>query len=454
MSERLRRGWISGLLVVAGFALRWFLVHIHPAFAGDSLVYGDLAKNMLLHHVYGFSEAGTVRPTLIRLPGYPVFLAGCFTVFGLENYAAAVWVQVVVDLVGWWWLSRLAGRLFGERAGLAALALGMLCPFTANYTAVALTETLVMFCAIVAMVGLERWMASGAGWSAWLWVIAVALMYGAMLRPDQVLFAVVIVVAMGWVSWKRAAWMPLGVMCVVMAVPFLLWGVRNERVMHVFQPLAPRFANDPGEGVTLGFNKWYRTWAIDFKATNDVYWNWDGDAVLMGDLAPRAIDNEQQRRETQRILDLYALRERSTPELEAALMRLADERVKAHPWRYYVYVPAMKVVNMWLRPRTELTDVPLDWWNFRAHERASWEALGLAVWCGVYLVLGVVGVWMWRSEGWGVMGWICVTFVVLRCMLLWTIDNSEPRYTLECFPMVMLFGAFVFRKRRAATVAL
>ena len=34
-----------------------------------------------------------------------------------------------------------------------------------------------------------------------------------------------------------------------------------------------------------------------------------------------------------------------------------------------------------------------------------------------------------------------VAFVALRCALLLTIDNSEPRYTLECFPVVILLAA-------------
>ena len=31
-------------------------------------------------------------------------------------------------------------------------------------------------------------------------------------------------------------------------------------------------------------------------------------------------------------------------------------------------------------------------------------------------------------------------FVLLRSAMLMTIDNSEPRYTLECFPVVLLLA--------------
>ena len=80
------RGLMAALL--AGLLLRVLFVSTHPRFSGDTLVYGDLAHNIVAHHVYGFNRGSPVRPTLIRLPGYPLFLAGCFLLFGTGNYVA------------------------------------------------------------------------------------------------------------------------------------------------------------------------------------------------------------------------------------------------------------------------------------------------------------------------------------------------------------------------------
>ena len=78
----------------AGLLLRlWFLNHA-ASIAGDSLVYGDIAKTWLTHGVYGFSrEIGPPAPTLIRLPGYPLFMALCFAVFGQEHYGAVLYMS-------------------------------------------------------------------------------------------------------------------------------------------------------------------------------------------------------------------------------------------------------------------------------------------------------------------------------------------------------------------------
>ena len=61
-----------------GLLLRGYFLHWHFLFEGDSLVYGDLAKNWVLHGIYGITDDGSVMPVNIRMPGYPAFLAVSF----------------------------------------------------------------------------------------------------------------------------------------------------------------------------------------------------------------------------------------------------------------------------------------------------------------------------------------------------------------------------------------
>jgi hypothetical protein len=103
-SERRRIQTAALTALVAGLLLRlWFVRHA-PMVSGDSLVYGGIAKNWMSRGIYGFygDGAGSIGPTLIRLPGYPMFLAGCFRLFGMEHYGAVQYVQVVLDLVTCW----------------------------------------------------------------------------------------------------------------------------------------------------------------------------------------------------------------------------------------------------------------------------------------------------------------------------------------------------------------
>jgi len=154
--ERISRYRWSAVALLAGAALRGVFLYWHPVPAGDALAYGDLAGNMLAHHVFGYTE-DVLLPTLVRLPGYPAFLALCFTLFGSANYVAVICIQAAVDLLSCLLLGKLAGRLMGSRAEMATLWLAALCPFIANYAAVALTESLSLFCVVLALFALERW---------------------------------------------------------------------------------------------------------------------------------------------------------------------------------------------------------------------------------------------------------------------------------------------------------
>lgn len=449
-----RQGWLWVALPLAlGLGLRlWFIAHL-ARIDGDTLLYGDIAKNWLEHGVYGFTQASvTPRPTLIRLPGYPLFLAACFRVFGIEHYTAVMGVQTAVDLFTCVVVSALAGRLFGRRAAIAALWLAALCPFTANYVAAPLTETLSLMCIAVAFYGLERWRSSALGVNRWLWVIALALAYALLLRPEQGLLAAAVLAAMGWLGWSagrgvRSAW-PVAVAALCMALPLAPWTVRNWRTFHVVQPLAPRSATDPGELVPQGFQRWFRSWSIEFASTEDVYWNYDGAEIDIGDVPSRAFDSEEQYERTNELLNDYNQTQDATAAIDARFEKIAEQRIEDDPVRYYLALPVARLLDMTLRPRTEMMPVPLDWWHWE-HPAKSLFAAGYAGLNLAYLVLGCVGFWLWRRRGWDgrpALAWAMVGFVILRCAVLLTLDNSEPRYTLEFFPVIFVCSAVVFAR--------
>ena len=344
---RLWRRWELWAALAVGLALRLWFVRFYANVSEDTLLYGDIAQNLLKHGVYGISNGeGVVRPTLIRLPGYPLFLAALFAVFGVAKYGAVILVQVALDLWTCLLLGGVARRMFGERAGLAAVWLGAVCPFMANYAAAPLTETPTLFCMALVFYGLVRW---SSGIDRWVWVIGFGLAWGVLLRPEQGLVAACVVVGMIFKSKStrvaggdrfvgsgtlRELTGPLMV-CVMVAAPLVGWGFRNLHTMHVFQPLAPRYANDPGEENPYGFQRWYRTWAVEFASTDQVYWNYESAQISIADLPNRAFDSNEQYAQTEAAIADYNESTTSSPELDAKFAALAQERVKADPIRYY-----------------------------------------------------------------------------------------------------------------------
>jgi 4-amino-4-deoxy-L-arabinose transferase-like glycosyltransferase len=457
------------LALAAGFVLRlWFVAHA-GRIDGDTLIYGNIARNWMQHGVYSFTPAPNHPvPTLIRLPGYPLFLIACFRILGVEHYAAVMYVQCLIDLFTCVVIAALAGRLFGRQAAMAALWLSVLCPFMATYTAAPLTEVLTLSCIALSFYGLERWRSEGFGFSRWLWLIAFAMAYALLLRPEQGLLAAAVIPAMLWMVWRAPAFaegtpaglrkraFPVGVAALCVVIPLVPWAVRNYRTFHVIQPLAPRFATDPREFVPLGFQRWYRTWAIDFASTEEVYWNYDSAPVEIGDLPSRAFDSSDQYAQTAGILDDYNLHYNATPALDVRFMALAEERIHNDPLRYYVALPAARLLNMCFRPRAEMLEIPLEWWKWREHPKTTLIAAFLAALNLGYFVLGGVGLWRWwRSGGEPHVALVAamVGFVVLRCLLLLTLDNSETRYTLEFFPLFIVWASFLFRSPAEMQIA-
>jgi hypothetical protein len=442
--RRLGRAWPQALALGAGAWMRLWMLKAIPQINGDTLLYGGLAKNILLYGRYAHSDpSGGLHETLLRLPGYPLFLALCFKLFGMENYFGAVYVQIALELGGCLLLAAFVRRIVPEGmkrgAAMATLWLGALCPFTAAYAVAPLTETVTLFSIALALWAAARFQ-DETDWASALW-FTFAVTFAALLRPDGALVALALapalVVVVGRGNAARGKLARMAAVCVLLAVlPFAVWTARNWRVFHVIQPLAPRYATDPGEPENRGWQRWVKTWCLDFVSTYDIYWNVPDGPFDLSKVPARAFDSPAERAQTEALKQAYDDNGQDlSPEIDAGFARLAEERIKADPVRYYVWLPLGRMADMWLRPRVENLNIDLDWWVYAHHNdetRFSWAYAGLNA---LYLLLAVAGL-CFRPRMWV---WM-VLYMALRSGLLMTIEAPEARYTLECFPMVFALG--------------
>lgn len=443
-----RKWWLVLLALTAGAALRIWFIYAYPEVNGDTLMYGDIAKNWMLHGVYGLSSPGGIHPTLIRLPGYPLFLILCFRFFGMEHYNAVMFAQTGLDLASCLLIAGFARRVWSDRAGWWALWLSVLCPFTANYAAAPLTETPEIFCTALAFYAIVRFLETPK-WT-WACALAIAWSYAALLRPDGALVAVALcpaIVFCGWRRWGRARMTRWAAICGIFSLaPFVLWAARNERTFHIFEPLAPRYAVDPGESSDPGFNRWTKTICADLTCTSDVYWNANTDVIDFSNLPARAFDSPAEYEQTKQLIAAYNRGTTLTPPIDAAFGALADQGIRAHPFRYYVALPLMRLADMWLRPRTEMLWIEMRWWQFEHHESETEFAVAYAALNLAYLVAALVG-FLKRPRFAGAI----LAFILLRCALLLTLEAPEPRYTLECFPPLLALAGIALSGHRAGS---
>jgi len=344
--------------------------------------------------------------------------------------------------------------VIGPQAARAAFLLAALCPFTANYAATALTETLeIFFTALSLSLAVAALDSDNLQIGAWVGC-GLANAATMLLRPDGGILLVAIELCLAWMLVKaprnearphrvlRAAL----IVGIVSIAPLIPWTLRNLHTMNRFQPLAPRYANEENEFVPAGFNRWVKTWIVDYASVEEIYWPIPGEAVNAGNLPDRAFDSPQQREKTLQLFRQYNSSLHVSQELDAKFAALAAERIRSSPFRYYVRLPALRIAGMWLRPRTELLPSDTRWWEFNDDPKWSALALGLGLIGIFYIGTGWAG--LFRRGHFKYAG-LLATFVVVRSLFLGTLENPEPRYTLECFPVVFVFAAAVFQARRA-----
>jgi hypothetical protein len=447
---------------LAGFALRVFFVLKFPATgSGDSAFYIDLAWNWLKKGVYGTVVDGKLVPLDARAPGYPAFLASVFAIAGTSPRAVML-VQAVLDLGTCFLIAVIAARLAPEparrRVAVAALWLAALCPFTSNYSAAILTETLVTLLTALALVLLlegdlgTRRSADGHALSPWF-LAGIVGGFGTLVRPETplLLAAAGLVLAARW--WRPVDWRKLTraglLLAVGLVLPMLPWAARNWRSLHEIQFLAPRYTELPGERAPLGFNAWTSTWLWRYADVYVTLWNLDEDAISIGQIRPQAFDSPQERARIASLLDAYNRDGMLSPEEDRGFGAIAQERTTRDPLRTYLQIPALRSMGMWFTPRVELLPYSGHVWPLEREWEDDREDFvvtsGLFFINCIYIALALGGAWVARRRtGWAIL----VTFLCIRTLFFANyIEAPEPRYMVECYPVVIAFAAQVFRGR-------
>ncbi len=391
---------------------------------------------------------GVITPVDLRMPGYPAFLAIIYALTGRTEADARLWVmlgQVVVDMLGCVFVVWLAGALLvmgdqhaRQRPVLkTSFWLAMLCPFTANYTAVPLTEPLAVALTAVGLVLLVGLFASirdllfpvkKRPWEPrndfrhWAAPLGFVVGIGTLFRPETPLLLLAAWIGTAFPLLRRGrsrVWIRIvaysGLACVL---PLLPWATRNAVTLHEIQFLAPKNSNLPGELVPSGFMAWEKTWLFRMRDCYLAPWKLNGEAIEAEQLPARAFDSTEEKERVAMILEAYNEELTLTKDEDAAFAQLARERTARHPLRTYVLLQSVTIglflINIFY--------------------------LGV----GVY---GAIKLWRWSTSSRGAV-LVIVLFIALRTAFLTTLETPEPRYVLECFPAVIALGAVGLAGRR------
>ncbi|HMD33086.1 MAG TPA: glycosyltransferase family 39 protein [Candidatus Acidoferrales bacterium] len=470
-----------------GFALRLGFVGFFPTEGGDSPAYLQFARNLLDAHIFGLQSDGRIVPTDARPPGYPLFVAAVYSLAGRSETALLV-AQALVDVATCFLIAALAARLAPEpsrdRVRMAALWLAVLCPFTANYTAVPLTEVLaVALSAATTFLLVRAWQREelqGVECDRRGWLLAgIAAGLATLVRAESPLLLAAAGAAIALACAKRRAWLRIVRTGIWLAAGLLLplapWAARNAITLGRVQFLAARYAEMPGEFVPRGFYAWTDTWLVHFRDVYLVSWKLEEQPILVNDLPANAFDSPEERERVAHLLEEHNDALEVSPELDAQFAALAHERTARHPLRTWLWVPLERIGTLWLTPRVELLPFtgevrPLaEKWEYDREDLLVTLTLSLVNLA--YLLLALAGCWaILRGRTASTAGWnwhshlssaqslappgamFLVAYVVVRTLFLTQVETPEQRYVLVCFPAVIALAAQLWRREAPATV--
>jgi len=353
-----RKKWLVFLtLLIVAATFRIVVAHHWPNDSpDDGRTYAQIARNVLEQHVYSHETEAPYDPSLIRLPGYPLFLTSIYSIFGHTSNGAVRIVQALIDtgtcalvaLLAFYWQPDEQRK---RATAIAALALAAVCPFTAIYTATILTEVpttfLVLAMCLAATFAFQKESTQEEVISRFktplLWWVVAGLLGGlaVLFRPDSGLFAAAIGITLivtgffvppsgglangredppeGGIPNKESRRSALRarskvlsrvlIAGTVFSFAFVLvlvpWTIRNARVFHIFQPLAPSHGEMPGEFVPRGYQQWLRTWLDDESYISPFLWSLDSEPIDIDDIPPSSFDSAEEKAQVEALLDKY-----------------------------------------------------------------------------------------------------------------------------------------------------
>ena len=207
---------------------------------GDAEGYWKLAQTMKHGEPYSIY---TPPRRVLRMPGFPVVLAGAMSVVG-ESHARVRLVLALLGVVTCFVVYLLGKELVNETVGVLAAGLSAVSPVMAGFSVLILSETLFALAMLISLWVLVK--LSKIGWEKtdrnrgilWSLLAGVSLALAYYVRPSWLLVVPLVVVFYIFSArgHRRAAVQRSLVMIVGFLLMLLPWVIRNYQVTGHFVP--------------------------------------------------------------------------------------------------------------------------------------------------------------------------------------------------------------------------
>ena len=354
----------------------------------DSARYTRVALNVLAGN--GYAEWGT-HPTAFVPPLYPLFLAGCYGLFGVHPLLVKIFQALLGGLLPWAVFGMGRG-LAGDRTALSASAVTAVYPELVVLTGYLYTETFFILLECLFFLFLldafradrtKDWILSG-----------IFLGLGMLVRSLLFFFPPFLFLACVAVKPLRTRLKRIVLMSLVGYMLLTPWTVRNALVFHRLVP------------VTTGGGGEF----------------WVGSDVAHG--------GRYRHGETFEAIETMTAGAKSEPERDGILLRAAIRNIRENPVGY-----ARVCLGKALRYFIQIYEnIPTG----AARKPNRFILLVLAASYYPLLVFGAAGLWTVRRE---LPKWTPLITLFAYTLLLYSATHFVPRYRIPLIPFLCLFAA-------------
>ncbi|MDD5713020.1 MAG: glycosyltransferase family 39 protein [Smithellaceae bacterium] len=233
---------LVALILIGSFTFR-YLHHSQPInrIGGDQQVYNQLAVNLLMGHGFSQSPVPPYRPSIVRTPGYPAFLALIYMVFGIEHFEAVRIAQILLMSLSALILFAMAFLISNNKL-VALLSLLFFSFYGFNYYSglgvysYLFTESLVIFIINASILLLIVSMRQHS--ITLSFTLGIVLALAMLTRPSNLLLPLVIALFILWVRFSRQTITSVIFMLLAIVIVVSPWTIRNHLQFGKFIPLS------------------------------------------------------------------------------------------------------------------------------------------------------------------------------------------------------------------------
>lgn len=408
--------------------------------SGDEKEYEMLGWNIAAGHGYSLSSTAPYELTALREPGYPLFIALIYRIFGRRHIFVYL-AQIILFYLTCVLTFRVCKEVFDAQVARYSAVLTAICPTLANYAVIFYSESFFTFLLLATIY--VAILIRNTGHARWFMLFGI-ISGLAVLTKTAMIFFLPLTIVLYVLYIKKQRDIKIYLRNIIMSI-FLFTAILSPWVMRNYRLFGIKNLSYRGEMVLL-----MRALKVDYSAEKIkaayVYYisEYLGNKFFSGVIEnPRDFMLEDDHM-------VYAIEDKllqqgyNHAEISSRMKSLANSKIKAHPFRYIFQTPLefLKMAAFMHIPLLFDAQVIDKFSNMDNGLVLLSLIRGLYKFSGYLILLFVAsGIYIKRRE-W--MQHFIILAAVFYINVIYSLLNGYPRYSVPLIPVYFMYAVIAF----------